>query len=118
MTDDDLLTREYHAAREAYWDAQKEFRSISISEVRRLIPDGVSAVLFDLSDDPTIPRLTVSGCLNDIGVEDDTSVLEDAGVYDSIDQLAADMEAFSWEEADSFLFRAQDRDRFIITKED
>jgi hypothetical protein len=111
---ENLLSREYHAAREAYWDAQKEFRALSIAEVQRLMPAGVSACVFTLSDDPEVPRLTLDTCLDAEGEEHPAFELEESGVYDTIDQLAADMEAFSWEEANSFLLRAEDRDRFII----
>jgi hypothetical protein len=113
---DDLLTREYHAAREAYWAAQKAFRWASISEVQRVMPAGVSAFVFTLSDDPDLPRLTLDAYLDAAGTEQPAHELEDSGVYDTVDQLAADMEAFSWEEANSFLLRAEDRARFIIDR--
>jgi hypothetical protein len=114
--DEDGLAAPYTTARQGYWDAQKAFRWASIAEVQRVMPDGVTAFIFAIGDDPELPRLTLDAYLDEAGVEQPAYQLEDSGVYDAVDRLAADMEAFSWEEANSFLLRAEDRSRFIIDR--
>lgn len=115
---DEPLSSVYLAAREAYWDEQKRFRAATVTELRRLMPAYVYALTFDMSDDPCAPRLRLDGWLDEDGAEHDTAELEDVDAYDVLDQLAADVEAFSWEEADSFLRRTDDGRRFIVLSTD
>lgn len=101
----------YRALRDAYWDAQAEHRRSSIAEVQRLMPDNVSGVVLELSDDPEIPRLRFDAWLFADGTVGDDSDFD----ADEVDQIACDLEAFCYEEADSFLDR-YDATRFLIAR--
>lgn len=105
----------YAQARGAYWKAQNAFRGIAVQEIARLIPDAYEAVVLEMSDDPDIPRLRISHFRTPEGEADFD--YEDADTWEEIDQIAADMEAFTWDEADSFLMTTAEG-KFIIEKED
>lgn len=107
-----MTTNSYEAARSAFWDAQSAFRREAEREMQRLMPEGVATVVLEIND---TPRLTVTDLLH----ADGSSWLdehEDDDTFAALDQIASDMEALTWHEADSFL--ASKGDRFIIEKED
>lgn len=108
----------YTAARQLYWEQQTDFRRTAIREIRRILPAKVHAVILEIGDSIDTPRLTVSGWLDNHGRERETYELEGSGVYDAVDQIASDMEAPSWHEAQSFLRRADDGEHFIIHREE
>ena len=91
---------EYKDAREAYWDAQREFRKVAINKIARLVPEGMSGAVFELGDgSPT--RLTL---MRYVRADDGQPMqLDEEELWDEIDQTASDMEIFSWDEADSIL---------------
>lgn len=106
-----MTSSTYRALRDAYWDAQAEHRRSSIAEVQRLMPDNVSGVVLELSDNPECPRLRFAAWLLTDGTVGDDSYFD----VDEVDQIACDLEAFSYEEADSFLDR-YDAVRFMIAR--
>lgn len=88
---------EYETIRAAYWEAQREFRAAGEAEMLRVLPDEIRTIRLQIND---TPRLTVTELLDEAGV-DRTEDFGDA--WEIVDQIANDMEAFTWEEADSFL---------------
>ena len=109
----------YEAARAGYWRVQTAFRQLAIAEAIRLMPLHVDRIILDLND---TPRLTVVDFLDGDGESvwnaDSETVLGwgDESLFDSIDQIASDMEVFSWDEGKSFLPRTDDGATFYIAR--
>lgn len=106
-------TEEYKTKRDAYWDAQTAFRQAAIREIERLIPDEASAAVFEMSDDRTLPRVRLAHYIVDgePAYEDEVE-----GDFDTIDQIASNMELFNYDEASNILLSHGDG-QFIIEKE-
>lgn len=108
----------WEAYRERYWDAQRRFRMRSVDEVRQWLPEGITAVV--LEQDPESWRLQLDEFID----TDGNTVYRDQLEGDhpmslaTIDTIVGDLEAYNWEESDSFLPRHEDRRRFLIRKED
>lgn len=89
----------YNDERIAFWRHQRAFREIAVQEMRRRMPEDVETVVLSIDD---TPRLTVS----DLLAENGTSLLEEydgSMAYEVLYDIALDMEAFTWDEAASFL---------------
>ena len=109
-------TERYKADRDAYWEAQRRFRATAEAEIRRLMPEGVSAVILSIND---TPRLTVDSYVDGEGNEVDPyewDGAEDTADFDVLDQIAGDMEDFTWEEDDTFLMSEGDGEHFRIER--
>jgi hypothetical protein len=107
---------EYTDMRAAYWELQREFRNAAIAEIVRLMPDGVDTVVLEVND---TPRLAVVDMLDANGDSLQGGDYWDEFQHDLLDQIANDMEAYTWDEADSFLpSEAPGSSRYIITRED
>lgn len=104
------MTREtYEEARKNFWNHQRAFRDFAITEIQRRMPKGVETIVLEIND---TPRLTVL----DLLTADGASVLEDydaSAEYEVLDDIANDMEAYTWDEAASFLDNL-DGDRLSI----
>ncbi|GAB2699213.1 dGTP triphosphohydrolase [Microbacterium marinum] len=106
---------DYTDARDHYWTAQRDFREAAVAEMERQMTEGIHAVILEIND---TPRLAVADLLD----ADGKSVMHDADgeehpQWDVLDSIAADMEVFTWDEGDSFLFRHDGGGRFIIERE-
>lgn len=116
ITNEDGFDVEYIAARDRYLDARHAHRTASIAEIQRLLPEDVLFLVLNMSDDPDSPRLTIDGWVLRDGQETDTFPLEEADLYNPLDQIAADMDVYDWEDASSLLLRHPDRRRFVIER--
>ncbi|HEU5223093.1 MAG TPA: hypothetical protein VFU07_05355 [Candidatus Lumbricidophila sp.] len=107
---------DYEAARKTYWDAQQSFRQAAQDEIRRLLPEGVHGILVSFETEAG-PRLRLDDFLNSDGTYPNAWP-DDESVWINIDQILADMEVMSWEEAKSLLFRrAECSETFVIEKQ-
>lgn len=103
----------YEDARKAYWNAQSEFRRVAINQIIDLIPEGMAGAVLEIND---TPRLALSHFIRE---GDGQSISADAfgeEVEAEIDGIANDMEAGTWDEAESFLARCGD-ESFIVERE-
>jgi hypothetical protein len=110
----------YETARKAYWDAQEVFRVAAIQRIRDLIPDTHAGVLLEIND---TPRLSLfAPILLDDSIDDDADVYDmNDDTWGEIDGVANDMEAGTWDEAESFLqsppLEAHGDERFVVWKD-
>lgn len=104
----------YEVARRAYWNAQEDFRRTAIERIQSLIPDTHAGVLLEIND---TPRLSLYAPVFEHGVIDDDADVydQDDTVWSNIDGIANDMEAGTWDEAESFLETYDTR--FVIWKD-
>lgn len=105
-----MRTTNYDEARQAYWDAQTAFRREAIHAIEALIPEGVTAVVLEMSDDWTLPRLRFTRFIYKGDVEDEFDY-----EADEIDAIASDMEMFNYDEAHNLLL-TDGSGGFIIEK--
>lgn len=108
----------YEQKRNLYWNSQAAFRQASIEELLRLIPATADQVILELNDTPRLSLVDVLDADGQSVFNADALTVIGAGdhLYDRLDQIASDMEAFSWEEADSFLSRTEGG-RWIIARQ-
>lgn len=105
---------EFVAARNTLTKADLGFREAFIAEVKRVMPEGVEAVLFYIND---TPRLTVGEMLNRHGISVGEYELSD--VFDFIDTAASELGVRDYEDADIFLDEyGTDGEQFVIRRED
>jgi hypothetical protein len=90
---------EYQAALNSVIAAERSLRDEFILDVKRLMPEGVGAVLFHIND---TPRLAVAAMLDTNGC-DVTAEYELTAAYEMIDDHAIDMGVTTDDEAGSFL---------------
>lgn len=107
-----MSEREYTQLRDAYWSAQEEFRRAAIRRIIELMPDDVHTIVVAMSDGPYAVSTDFLGA--------DGKALDDwdEDFESQVDQILRDMEAFSAEEADSYLSRGDDGWHWRITRED
>jgi hypothetical protein len=119
MDDEPDTTTEYERLRSAYWDAQRVFRERAVDEIIALLPVGIDAVTLQIND---TPRLAMHRYVDSDGVEwypEDWLEEHPGGdpyADDAIDQIANDLEANDWDEADSFLMSTGDGRTFVIER--
>lgn len=114
---------EYVDAVQAVIAADEAFGQASIAEMRRLMPEGVEALILRVND---TPRLTFDAFIDADGEEQEAEdidlIIRDGEVYDAIDEVAMQMDIRDNEDASNW-FVGHDRiggwdERFILTRED
>jgi len=102
------------SAEGAFWEA-------SISEAIRLIPDGVSALIFRIND---TPRLTFDAYLDQDGTEHEADEIDgdgdgdgdDLSLFDALDEIAMQLNVHEHDDAATWLL-TYSGERFVIERE-
>lgn len=123
MNENDTTTATYKAVKQAAIAAEEAFKMIALDEMERLMPEGVSALIFYIND---TPRLSFEGFLVDgdePGEEREAEEIDDyAGsdfLYDTLDGIAMELGFLDFEDADNWMMRLDPEafeSRFVITR--
>lgn len=109
MTYPQTTSTAYQDARRAAIGAENAFRDAAVSEIQRLMPDGVIALIFALNDTPRLAfeAFLVEGDAD--GEEREAEEIDDfAGqpyLYDNLDSIAMELGFRDFEDADNELMR-------------
>lgn len=109
----------YETAASAYNAAEAEFWTASIAEAQSMIPHGVQALIFRVND---TPRLAFDAYVDEHGEEAEAEEINHVAysldLFDALDNIAALLPVYDAEDADNWLLRHENRDRFVIRAAD
>lgn len=103
----------YKRQREDYWAAQSGFRQAAIEEMRRRLPATAQRVILAVSDERCLMVVSVLDAEGWIMLGFASADGDSPDLYDSLDEIAVDMEVVSPEDAKSFLPRTEGGDFYI-----
>lgn len=108
----------YEQKRQAYWDAQTEFRRASIDEIRRLLPPEVDRVIFDMNDDPRLEVVDLVDAYPVSVIDWKTGATRagDATLLGTVDRIVRDMDIRDFDEAEKIL-STDDNGTLYITRD-
>lgn len=122
MSNAPTTSNTYKTVKQAAILAEDAFKTVALDEIVRLIPEGVTALVFSLND---TPRLTFDGFRVEGDHPDEEREAEEIDdyigtdtLYDTLDEIAMELGFRDFEDADNWLLRLKpdsDECRWIVT---